>query len=309
MSSCMRSWTSRRALPSLAAGLTIGSFLPADRPALAEAPFGQALSGTVGTLERRSGGRLGVSVTDLSTGRGWSHRGAERFPMTSTFKAFLCAHLLSLADRGWIDPEHRVRFGENELESYSPVTREHAGGEGLSLLELCAATTATSDNTAANLVLRHTGGPEALTLFMRSIGDGITRLDRDEPALNEVGPGDERDTTTPDAAAASLRTLLLGDALSPRSRRQLDTWLVGNRVGGPLLRASLPQGWRIADRTGSGAFGSRGIVALIWPRVDGAPAQGPVSVSVYLTGTALSLEERNQVVAEVGTALVRDLTP
>ena len=55
---------------------------------------------------------------------------------------------------------------------------------------------------AANLLLPMVGGPEGLTAFMRAHGDSVTRLDRNEPALNENAPDDPRDTTTPAAMAA-----------------------------------------------------------------------------------------------------------
>lgn len=276
--------------------------------AQAEAGLGGALAPTVAALESQSGGRIGVSITHLSSGETWSHRANERFPLASTFKAFACAHLLDMADRGELDIQRRVRFAEADLQSYSPVTKDKAGGNGMSLFELCDATTSMSDNTAANLILENTGGPAALTRFMRSIGDETTRLDRFEPALNDVGPGEVRDTTSPAAAASSLRALLLGNRLTAASRRQLTAWLVANQVGGPLLRASLPGDWTIADRTGSGEYGSRGIIAVIWPKPNGSSAPGPVVAAVYLTGTQLSLEERSAVIAQIGAAMVKDLT-
>ncbi|KQT46393.1 hypothetical protein ASG43_11875 [Aureimonas sp. Leaf454] len=257
-------------------------------------------------IEAQVGGRLGVSIRDLQTGASFSHRGSERFPMASTFKAFACAHLLALADAGTIDPGRREPIRAGDLQTYSPVTRNHVG-DGLSLSALCEATTRTSDNTAANLILTATGGPAALTAFLRSIGDDTTRLDRFEPDLNDVGPGDDRDTTSPDAAIASLQKLVLGDVLSANSRRQLESWLAANAVGGPLLRASLPEGWRIADRTGAGEYGTRGIIAVIWPKDDAAPAKGPILAAVYLTGTKLSIDQRNGVIAELGAAMVEDL--
>src|SRR5690606_36871112 len=113
----------------------------------------------------------------------------------------------------------------------------------LSLAQLCEATITTSDNTAANLILRELGGPAALTDFLRSIGDGVTRLDRLEPELNEASPGEDLDTTTPRAMARTLRTLLLGDVLSPPSREQLAAWLKANTTGGRRLRAGLPSDW------------------------------------------------------------------
>ena len=131
----------------------------------------------------------------------------------------------------------------------------------------------------------------------------VTRLDRREPELNEATPGDPRDTTTPAAIATSLRRLVLGDALSASSRDQLTAWLVADEVGGPLLRASLPTDWRIGDRTGAGAHGSRGIVAVLWP-----PGRAPIVTAIFLTGTDASMDRRNKSIAEIGAALVADVT-
>jgi beta-lactamase class A len=61
---------------------------------------------------------------------------------------------------------------------------------------------------------------------MRAINDNITRLDRWETALNEGLTNDPRDTTTPKAVADSLRALLFGEVLSPKSRTQLTQWMV-----------------------------------------------------------------------------------
>lgn len=282
--------------------------MAAGSSASGQSELGQTLAGTVTKLEASSGGRIGVSVTDLGSGASWSYRGEERFPLASTFKAFACAHLLHLVDQKKVVPTKRVVFETSELEAYSPVTKDHVGGDGMSLLELCAAATATSDNTAANLILKNTGGPEELTGFLRSLGDQTTRLDRYEPQLNDVGPGETRDTTSPDAAAQSLHKLLLGDTLSEPSKEQLENWLIANKVGGPLLRAVLPAGWNIADRTGASDYGSRGVLAIMWPPAD-SRVKGPIVAAIYLTGTKLSLEDRNVVIQGVGAAMLKDLMP
>lgn len=291
---------------ALAAVLCLAVLSTIGAATAGDARLGDALAATVARIEARTGGRLGLHVTDLATDETWSHRGGERFPIASTFKAYSCGHLLSLVDKGQVDLGEHVRIQAGDILSYAPVTKNRVG-ESMTLAELCEATTSMSDNTAANLILRRTGGPEAFTRFMRSIGDETTRLDRYEPELNVVGPGEARDTTSPDAAAASLRDLILGGVLAERSREQLKHWLVNNQVGGPLLRTSLPKEWLIADRTGSGEYGSRGVVAVIWPQGKPVPTRGPVVAAVYLTGTTLSLEERNAAIAEVGAAMARDL--
>ena len=110
----------------------------------------------------------------------------------------------------------------------------------MSLRELCEATMATSDNTAANLVLGAIDGPDGVTAYARDLGDTVTRLDRTETSLNEATPGDLRDTTSPKAMVANLRKLVLGEALSKGSRDTLVTWLKGNRVSNHCRAVATP---------------------------------------------------------------------
>src|SRR5262249_27402735 len=149
--------------------------------------------------------------------------------------------------------------------------------------ELCEAAITLSDNTAGNMILKSIGGPPGFTDFVRSLGDAVTRLDRWETELNEAQPGDPRDTTTPQAMAGNLQSLVLDDALSSASRDRLTAWLVANKTGDAKLRAGLPKEWRIGDKTGAGNFGTMNDVAVIWP-----PGRGPVIVSIYMTQTTAS---------------------
>jgi hypothetical protein len=116
----------------------------------------------------------------------------------------------------------------------------------LSLKELCQAVVEVSDYTAANTLLRYLGGPRAITAYARHLGDPSARLDRVELSLNSNLPGDPRDTTTPAAMIETMRKVLIGDALSGRSRDLLIDWLKNCQTGLQRLRAGLPAGssWR-----------------------------------------------------------------
>lgn len=283
----------------IALGALIALWVVAVTPATPAQPDG--LNATVRHLEQKLDARIGIAVHDLETDRRWLHRSDERFPMASTFKTLACAALLDRADAGAERLDRIVVFGEDKLVTYSPITEKRTGPPGMSLFELCEATLTTSDNTAANLVLEALGGPESITDFARSLGDEFTRLDRWETELNESTPGDPRDTTTPAAMAASLEKLMVGDALSPESRRQLITWLEGNRVGDALLRAGLPDDWTVADRTGAGGRGTRANTAVLWPP---APLERkPIIAAVYITETEASFAERNAAIAKIGRAI------
>lgn len=246
-------------------------------------------------LERRHGGRLGASILDIASGQRIGHRADERFPMCSTFKFLAAAQVLARVDRGEEQLQRRIVFTGKDLVAYSPVTGQHVGAPGMSLAELCHAAVTRSDNTAGNLLLDGFGGPAGLTAFARSLGDTVTRLDRRETELNQAIPGDPRDTTTPAAMLDDMRRLLIGEVLSPASRKQLSDWLLANTTGGSRLRAGLPRDWRVGDKTGTGDNGASNDIAIVWP-----PGRAPLLVTAYYAESSAPQETRNAVLAEVG---------
>lgn len=269
------------------AGAAPGGALPA-------ATLGPLSLEALASLERRSGGRLGVSIIDGSGVERGQHRGDERFPMCSTFKLLLVAAVLARVDRGEERLERPLEFGPADLLEYAPMARARAGEGALSVAQACSAAMIVSDNTAANLLLQSLGGPAHLTAFIRTLGDRSTRLDRDEPSLNECLPGDERDTTTPRAMARTLHALLLGQALSKASRDRLASWMVACSTGLQRLRAGVPSSWRAGDKTGSGHAGTTNDIAILWP-----PEGKPLVIAAYLTQTSASADVRNGVLAEL----------
>jgi beta-lactamase class A len=246
-------------------------------------------------IEGREGGRLGVFVRDTGTGATIEHRADERFPMCSTFKLLAAAAALKRVDDGAERLDRTIAYGPSDLLEYAPIAKAHVAEGGMTVADLCAAAIDWSDNTAGNLVLQSIGGPAGFTAFARSLGDELTRLDRNEPTLNESLPGDERDTTSPRAMAADLQRVLVGDALSDGSRSQLQTWLIGDKVGDKRLRAGLPPSWRIGDKTGTGDRGSTNAVAIIWP-----PGRAPLIAAVYYTESSAPMDARNAIHKAIG---------
>ncbi|RRO17496.1 class A beta-lactamase [Saccharopolyspora rhizosphaerae] len=215
-------------------------------------------------LERRYDARLGLFARNTATGRTLSHRADERVALCSTFKVYASAALLRAHGLAGGYFERVIRYDAGQLVEYSPIT-EGRVGTGMTVGELCAAALQHSDNTAANLLLRELGGPQAITEFARSIGDPATRLDRWEVELNTAIPGDERDTSSPRALADGLQRLLLGDALGAAERDRLTAWMLGNTTGDARIRAGVPRGWRTADKTGGGsAYGVANDIAVTW---------------------------------------------
>ncbi len=280
-------------VPLLAAPALLSADARADDPR-------RALQRGLADLERRHGGRLGVAVLDSAGSPPIAHRGNERFALCSTHKLLSAAFVLGRVDGGQESLARRVVYARDALVAYSPITETHAGADGMTIGEICEAAVTLSDNTAANLLLDSFGGPAALTAWLRSLGDGVTRLDRREPALNAATPGDPRDTTTPLAMLGTLRKTVLGPALSPASREQLAAWLVACKTGEKRLRAGVPRDWRAGDKTGSGGHKATNDVAIFWPPATAAMRHGPILVTAYYAEARASEDERNAVLAEIG---------
>jgi beta-lactamase class A len=254
-------------------------------------------------IEATQGGRLGVAALDTATGSRIDHRADERFPLCSTFKFLAAAYVLTRVDAGEEALDRVLTYGRDDIVAHSPATEPRLG-TGMTIGALCEATMTLSDNTAANLLLASFGGPEGLTRYVRSLGDGVTRLDRIEPALNEATPGDPRDTTSPAAMLATMERLLLGDALSSTSRHMLTNWLITNRTGDHRIRAGVPQDWTVGDKTGGGAFGTTNDIAILWP-----PGRAPILLTVYLTETSASADNRENTIAQVARTISREVGP
>lgn len=249
-------------------------------------------------LESHHGGKLGVAILDTSNGRVIVNRGDERFPMCSVIKLPAAAFVLSRVDRGRERLERRVSYAEADLVTYSPVTEKNVGA-GMTIAALCEAAITLSDNGAQNLLFDSFGGPSALTAYIRSVGDTVTRSDRRETALNDVPPGDERDTTTPIAMAQLMRRMLAGAMLKPTSRGLLATWLIATKTGDKRLRAGTPAGWRSGDKTGTGPRNATNDVAVFFP-----PRRAPIVVAAFYIDSPASLEDRQSVLAAVGRLAV-----
>ncbi len=294
----MRLMLTRRKFAALVGSMLASSVIAKPGIVFAADATKDELSRKLTEIEERLRARMGIAILDTETQRQWTQRADERFPMCSTFKLLASAAVLTRVDAGQEDLNRRIRFEASDVVTYSPVTEHRVGGEGMTLAELCEAALTMSDNTAGNILLESLGGPSGVTEFARSLGDSMTRLDRWETELNEAIPGDPRDTTTPAAMTANLRSLILGDRLSQTSRDQLTTWLVSNKTGDARLRAGLPTNWRIGDKTGGGEYGTTNDVAVIWP-----PSRKPLIVSVYITETEASFDDRNAAIADVGRAV------
>jgi beta-lactamase class A len=254
--------------------------------------------------ERATKGRVGLFAQNVMTGKKLTWRPDERFVMCSTFKASLAACVLSRVDMGQEKLDRILPYGEKDLVGHAPVAREKANlaRGAMSVETLCKGAVEVSDNTCANLLLAAIGGPAALTNFWRTTGDGVSRLDANEPELNRSIPGDPHNTTSPSAMAATMKRLVLGQVLMAPSRERLTNWMIACQTGANRLRAGLPKAWTIADKTGNNGADAAGDISVAW-----ISSGAPVLICCYTQGGTPKPEEHDALFAGIGRMVAETL--
>ncbi len=247
-------------------------------------------------------GRLGVCILDTKTGEYIGNRSSEYFVMCSTFKLPLAAAILREADQGKLMLNTVLPYGKADLVSNSPITEANVAQGGMRIVDLAQATQTTSDNAAANILVKHLGGPHGFTERLRAMGDSVSRLDRYEPMANFVLSADLRDTTTPLAMAQTIARITTGNLLKSESRAMLFSWMEETRTGAKRIRAGLPATWRSGDKTGTGM--AKGMtdkyndVAITFP-----PSKAPIIIAAFYDTGQQGEDMRDEdmaVLAEVG---------
>lgn len=241
-------------------------------------------------LEKKFDARLGVFAIDTSTNRTVVYRPDERFAYTSTYKAVAAGLVLQQNSIDKLDEV--ITYTKDDLVTYSPITEQHVD-TGMTLREICDAAIRYSDNTAGNLLLQKLGGPNGFEKALRQIGDNVTEADRFETDLNSAIPGDIRDTSTARALATNLKAFTVDDVLPNGKRAILTDWMRGNTTGDELIRAAVPKGWEVGDKTGAGDYGTRNDIAIVWP-----PNRDPIIIAILSTRDTKNATYNNDLIAK-----------
>ncbi|PEC56826.1 class A beta-lactamase [Bacillus cereus] len=248
-------------------------------------------------LEKEYDAKLGIYALDTGTNQTVTYRSDERFAYASTHKALAVGALLQ--KKSIEDLDQKIKYTSKDLVNYNPITEKYVD-TGMTLKELADASIRYSDNTAQNLILKQLGGPSEFKKSLREIGDSVTNPERFEPELNEVQPGDTRDTSTPMALATSLQTYALSDILPIEKRNFLIDLMKRNTTGDNLIRAGVPEEWEVADKTGSGSYGTRNDIAIIWP-----PNKKPIVLAVLSNHAKEDAKYEDKLIADA-TKIVLD---
>jgi beta-lactamase class A len=316
----------------------------ASRAVLAASVLVSALAGADSQLVRVereiervsqiAGGVVGASAVHLESGRTVSFHGDERFPMASTFKIPIAVTLLHRVDVGEVKLDQMVEIHTSDLHPGSGTLTDlfRAPGTALSVRNLMELMLVISDNSAADILLRLAGGPEAVTARMRDLGiSGVTvnrstaRLIADWSGVNSLPPEnqwspamwrqvfdavpsdeakkaaeasdkDPRDTSTPGAMTSLLARVWLKDkeVLKPESADLLLDIMRRCETGQARLKGILPEGTEVAHKTGSIGRTTNDVGIVTLP-----DNTGHVAIAVFVKASDNPVPARERAIAEI----------
>lgn len=291
-------------------------------------------------LAGAAGETVGVAVVHVETGRTVTRNPGKAFPTGSVFKLPLALAVLAKADAGALALEETVEVRRQDLRRFGPIEAGFVPGMKLSIGEVLDRMIVESDNTAPDLLFRRIGGPPALKAWLEAHGlgaidvpltelelaaayAGVTGLPPDgacDPAcfrkLEETLPRASRDeaarryereppnTATPEALARLLVRLQRGELVSASSTARLLDAMRRCRTGDRRLRALLPPGTPVFDKTGTigDSINDVGLVTL----PDG---KGTLAVVVLVRSSARPTTKHEEGIARIARAAFDAFAP
>lgn len=313
-------------LSILISSLCVGGFAQAP---VADVSL-QRLEREIARLASSAGGIVGASAIHVESGRRVSVNGDARFPMASVYKVPIVIQLLARVDQEEVKLDQKVELKPSDIRPNGTIrSLLSKPGLTLSVRNLLELTLLVGDNSAADLLLRLAGGPQAVTARMRAIG--VNGIDVSRPVINLLADSvgiqlppesewtpelldklyeattpetrkeaavkwnaDPRDTSTPDAMAALLVRVHRKDLLKRESAELLLDGLLRNQDGDARLKGMLPPGTVVAHKMGSigGSTNDVGVITL-------PDTAGHIAIAVFVKSSDKDEVERERAIAQI----------
>lgn len=255
------------------------------------------VQGKIKALEKQFDGKIGIYAVNTDNNQIVAYRADQRFPVQSTMKLIGVAAALKNSEHDSNFLQERIYYTQHDLIDWYPITRKYVM-HGMTIAALAEAAMSYSDDTAINLIMKKLGGPKVVTDFAHRIGNQSFNVEHYDGSLNS-NPNNIQDTATPKDMAISVRELTLGNTLKQKQRAQLVTWMRNNTTGYKKIRAGVPIGWVVAEKTGGG-YGINNDIGVMW-----SPLCKPIVLAIYTVQNQKVAKSRDDILASA-TSIVLD---
>jgi len=251
-----------------------------------------------------AGGRVGVAVLIVETGDYGRMNDDEHFPMQSVYKVPIVMTVLKRIDEGKLRLDQKVTVNAHELppeKVHSPIRDKNPRGVTLPLRELLRAAIVESDGAASDALMALVP-PKDVNEFLWHLGIQDMVVLNTEKELASDWQVQYRNWSTPAAAVKLLSAIQQGKALSARSNKLLLSWMITTQTGARRIRALLPKGTVVADKTGTSgteggvnaATNDIGLVTL--------PNGKHLAIAVFVSDSKADQSVREGVIAKIASS-------
>jgi beta-lactamase class A len=242
-------------------------------------------------------GDCAVSVLHVESGKAVDFEGAKKMPLYSVYKLPVAITVISEVEAGRLQVDKKISVKPSDVAPGSQYNTDlWKRPVEKTVAELLELSIVRSDNTSTDKLLELIGGPSAVTKKMQQLG--LSNLDitvtSREFAANRAKPnlGSANDITQ------LLSGLQQGSLLKSAGRTNLLWYMEHSRTGGERrLRAKLPAGTQVADKTGTGDRVTNDVGLITLP-----DDKGHLAIAVLINSPNLSSEKQEAAIADIARA-------
>src|SRR6185503_18223841 len=254
---------------------------PSAMPQAADAALAQRFK----TLCENAGGDIGVAVVHVESGRtaGFEHK--KELPLYSVYKLPLAITVLQEVERKNLSLDKKVRVSPDDVAPGSQFNTDlWRRPVDKTVAELLEFSIVRSDNTSSDKLLQLIGGPAGVSERMRALG--FSNIDIKYLFREFAAHRDKPNKATATDLAQLLAKLQKGELLQAPQFSLLFGFMERARTGGERrLRANLPAGTQVAEKTGSGDTTTNDVGLITLPE-----GKGHLAMAVLISGAKLSTE-------------------
>jgi beta-lactamase class A len=265
------------------------------------------LSADIARIGAQAHGRVGVACSLPGETLDCNLHATDAFPMQSVYKLPIAMAMLHAIEQGHFTLDQKIRFLPSDRispDQYSQLQQEHPHGNAdVPIADLLRLAVSNSDGVASDVLVRSLGGPSVPNAYVRSLGiTGIHIIDT-EQALGRDVKLEDRNSAEPRALVALLRRLADRSPLSPEHTQLLLGWMTASHTGDHRIRALLPPGTVVADKTGTSGSARKVTNATNDAGLITLPDGRRLAVAIMVADSAAPEAVRERVIAEIAQAV------
>jgi beta-lactamase class A len=256
-----------------------------------------ALTQRFKTLCDSAGGDIGVAVVHVESGRTADFEGKKELPLFSVYKLPLAITVLQEVEKKNLSLEKKIRVTPDDVAPGSQFNTDlWRRPVDKTVAELLEFSIVRSDNTSSDKLLQLIGGPAGVSERMRAFG--FSNIDIKYSSREVVAHRDKPNKGTASDLAQLLVKLQKGELLQPPQFSLLFGFMERARTGGERrLRANLPAGTQVAEKTGAGENTTNDVGLITLPE-----GKGHLAMSVLIDGAKISIPAQEKLIAELARA-------